>query len=232
MTVADFPLNPRSASRSYEVTLRGSELSMRFYRPVPSETIDRITSADLSSNAALGRPRRWSARGEGEDATQFFGISCFDSYAQALANARVADVRPHLGRIARWNGIAEFTIDPHAGHTYANTFESGHWTAWGEASALLGRVSEVYPVPVEGSGSEAAAREERSREPVAYKVVDGESGNTVSFVTGLADSVAWLKRMVAERPEDREVLVLVGVAKDGSPRGSWLSDYFAEKGVG
>jgi hypothetical protein len=228
MTVAEFPMNP-SASRSYEVMLRGSELAMRFFRPVPTETIDRLTSTDFSSNAALDRPRRWSAQGEGEDATQYFGVSCFDSYAQALANARVADVRRHLGRIARWNGIAEFTIDPRAGHTYANTFESGHWTAWGEARVLLGRVTEVYPVPLEAPEPVGAGR---SREPVAYKVVDGDSGNTVAYTVGLTEAVACLRRMVTERPEDREALVLVGLGKDGLPRGSWLSDYFAEKGVG
>jgi hypothetical protein len=228
MSVSEFPMGRRT-SRSYEVNLRSRELAMRFYRPVRAASVEGLTPDDLASNATLGRARRWSDQGEGEDATQFFGISCFDSYPQALANARAADVPRHLGLAPRWRGIAEFTIDPSAGHTYANTFESGHWTAWGEATVLLGRVREVHevpmPMPSEDPDVEAPV-------PVAFKVVDGDSGNTVAYMEDRLEANACLRRMVFERPDDLEVLVSIGLGKGGLPCRAWLRDSLDEQGVG
>jgi hypothetical protein len=225
MTAANFPIDP-GAARSYEVRLRGSELSMRFFRPVGREAVPLPDARDFSSNAALGRRRRWSKEGDGEDATQFFGISCFDSYAQALANARALTTAT-----PRWSGIAEFTIDPRAGHTYANTFESGHWTAWGESGALLARVREVYPIARACREPDIEPTRGRSSEPASFKLVDGESSNTVAHVATLKDAVALLQRMVRDQPSDIEVLVLVALGKDGLPRESWRADYFAASGV-
>jgi len=234
MTAANFPINP-GASRSYEVRLRGGELSMHFYRPVGPDSTAGLGVRDFSSNATLGRRRRWSREGDGEDATQFFGISCFDSYAQALANARATDARRRRGGptagISRWNGIVEFTIDPRAGHTYANTFENGHWTAWGEARDLLGRVSEVYPIAKACAEPDPASGAGRAAEPASFKLVDGESANTVAHVGSLKEAVVSLQRMVRDRPEDAEVLMLVALGKDGLPRESWRADYFAASGV-
>lgn len=230
MTAASFPINP-GASRSYEVRLRASELSMRFYRPVGPEVVPRLSVQDFSSNAALDRRRRWSSEGDGEDATQYFGISCFDSYAQALANARALDARHALGAVSHRRGIAEFTIDPTAGHTYANTFESGHWTAWGEARALLARVSDVHPI---GRSLDEAEADDgrRHQEPASFKLVDGESGNTVAYVATLKEAVVSLHRMVRDVPADLQILVLVALGRDGLPRHSWRAEHFAPTGVG
>ena len=121
---------PHDVGWSYEVSLDSRDLGAHFYRAVAAIDLEGLSENDFKSNAALGKTRRWPDGLDGEDATDHFGLSSFDSPDQALDNALAWDFRRKRGKSPRWNGIAEFTIDPHAGHTYADTFEDGHWSVW------------------------------------------------------------------------------------------------------
>ena len=43
-------------------------------------------------------------------------------------------------------GSPKFWVDGHRGHTFADTFEPGHWSVWGEPEGLRSTVSQVYPI--------------------------------------------------------------------------------------
>ena len=103
------------------------------FRAVPSADDWGLVDKDFESNAALGKSRLHD-----EDATDFYSVSCFDSFEQARDNAIRFDPR---GR--RWYGIAEFSNDGDQGHTFAYTYEPGHWSVWGEPGALRARVVRV-----------------------------------------------------------------------------------------
>ena len=138
---------PHNVEWSYEVRLDGREGPL--YRAVAATDMEDVSVSDFKSNSALGKDRRWPAGLDGEDATDYFGLSCFDDPDQALNNALAWDSRRKRGKSPRWNGIATFTIDPHEGHTYADTDEEGHWSIWGEAETLRLRVTSIYPIPPE-----------------------------------------------------------------------------------
>jgi hypothetical protein len=55
-----------------------------------------------------------------------------------------------------------------------------------------------------------------------FKIVDGDSGNSVGFYHEEARAVAAFLGMIEKRPEDKDCLVLVGMDKTGRPVQSWL----------
>ena len=57
-----------------------------------------------------------------------------------------------------------------------------------------------------------------------FKIVDGDTGNSVGFYHDEARAVAAFLGMIEKRPEDRECLVLVGMDKTGRPVHSWLAE--------
>lgn len=131
---------PHGFSREYLVVLPPDRKVL--FRLVEDAHMQRIRDADFSSNAALGKRRWWPD----EDATDYLGVSCYDTLEQAIANALVHDRRRKRGQTPRWRGVAEFAVDGHDGQTYADTFEEGHWTVWGEPERLRSGVLRTHPI--------------------------------------------------------------------------------------
>ncbi len=133
------------------MVLWGRDFVTPFFRAVAvTDPQDPALERDLSSNAASGKRRRWPANGSGEDAADHHALSCFDTLEQAMSNALAFDHRRRRGASPRWNSIARFTIDPHEGHVYADTFEDGHWSVWADAESLTSRVEALFPIPAQG----------------------------------------------------------------------------------
>jgi hypothetical protein len=112
------------------------------YRAVAGSTVDALTDQDFESNAVRLVKRYWPD----EDAADYFAISSYDSQEQALENAQIHDRPRKRGEEPRWRGIARFHVDGHQGHVFAATYESGHFSAWGEPSAFRSTTDWVFPI--------------------------------------------------------------------------------------
>ena len=58
----------------------------------------------------------------------------------------------------------------------------------------------------------------------SFKIVDGDTGNSVGFYYDHDRALAAFIGMIEKRPEDRECLVLVAMDKTGRPVQSWLAE--------
>jgi hypothetical protein len=93
---------------------------------------DRARVEDFGSRAHRKRNRLWPD----EDAADYFAISCYDDLSVARQNAMAGN----------WRGIAMFEVDGHQGLVYAQTYETHHYSVWGEPEQLVALVTLVEPV--------------------------------------------------------------------------------------
>jgi hypothetical protein len=127
--------------KAYLVVLPGGGKTL--YHAVSGTSEEELTDSDFTSNADRGIRRYWPD----EDAADYHGISCFGTPEQTFENAVIHDRARKRGETPRWRGVAEFVVDGHAGHVFGDTYEPGHWTAWGAPQDFRSNVQAVFPIP-------------------------------------------------------------------------------------
>ncbi len=62
------------------------------------------------------------------------------------------------------------------------------------------------------------------RDHSTFKIVDGDTGNTVGFYEDREVATAAFRDLVSRSPAERQALVLIAMDKIGRPVRSWLAE--------